>query len=66
MTSPTPLTTREKWQSLHDRCLAAAGQASNDLANAHLVQSFIMTAGIALDKLLQIDKYGEPNRSDLP
>lgn len=66
MPSTVYQSTREKWQSIHDRCLAAAEEASNNLVNAHLAQSFIVTAGIALDKLLQIDKYGDPSRSDLP
>jgi len=69
MSAPSPQSTREKWQSLHDNCLDAAGRASSDPANAHLVQSFTVTAGIALDKLIQIDKVGAPflaSRTDLP
>lgn len=66
MPSTVYQSTREQWKSIHDRCLAAAEEASNNLVNAHLVQSFIVTACIALDKLLQIDKYGDPSRSDLP
>ena len=69
MPAPSPQSTREKWQSLHDNCLKAAERASSDPANAHLVQSFTTTAAIALDKLIQIDKVGAPflaSRTDLP
>ena len=69
MSDPSPKSTREKWQSLHDNCLDAAERASSDPTNARLVQSFTVTAGIALDKLIQIDRVGAPflaSRTDLP
>lgn len=69
MPSPSPQSTREKWQSIHGNCLEAAEQASIDPEKAHLVQSFTTTAAIALDKLMQIDKVGPPflaSRTDIP
>lgn len=66
MPASSPQSTRDKWQSLHDNCLDAAQRASSDPGNAHLVQSFTTTAGIALDKLMQIDKVGAPYRTDIP
>lgn len=52
----------EQWQKIHDKCLEAALEAASVPDSAHLVQSLTVTAGVALDKLLLIEKHGQAPR----